>query len=58
MIVKKIATSQNAAPKSKAANVRALTDYIAGPGPAATARRSSTEGPSWEMVRNVHRGTD
>jgi len=32
MIVKKIATSQNAAPKSKAANVRALADYIAGPG--------------------------
>ncbi len=32
MIVKKIATSQKAAPKSKAANVRALADYIAGPG--------------------------
>ena len=32
MIVKKIATSQKAPPKSKAANVRALADYIAGPG--------------------------
>ncbi len=32
MIVKKVATSQTAAPKSKAANVRALADYIAGPG--------------------------
>jgi len=32
MIVKKIATSKKAAPKSKAANVRALADYIAGPG--------------------------
>ena len=32
MIVKKIATSQKTPPKSKAANVRALVDYIAGPG--------------------------
>ena len=32
MIVKKIATSQKVAAKSKAANVRALADYIAGPG--------------------------
>jgi len=32
VIVKKVATSQNAPPKSKAANVRALADYIAGPG--------------------------
>jgi Relaxase/Mobilisation nuclease domain/Large polyvalent protein-associated domain 7 len=32
VIVKKIATSQKAAPKSKSANVRALADYIAGPG--------------------------
>jgi hypothetical protein len=32
VIVKKIATSQKAAPKSKAAKVRALADYIAGPG--------------------------
>ena len=31
MIVKKIGTSRKAAPKSKAANVRALADYIAGP---------------------------
>jgi Relaxase/Mobilisation nuclease domain/Large polyvalent protein-associated domain 7 len=31
VIVKKIATSKTAAPKSKAANVRALVDYIAGP---------------------------
>ena len=31
MIVKKITKSKTAAPKSKAANVRALTDYIAGP---------------------------
>ena len=32
MIVKKIATSLKAPPRSKAANVRALADYIAGPG--------------------------
>ena len=32
MIVKKIGPSQKAAPKSKAANVRALADYIAGSG--------------------------
>jgi hypothetical protein len=32
VIVKKVATSQKAGPKSKAANVRALADYIAGPG--------------------------
>ena len=32
MIVKKVATSQKAPGKSKAANVRALVDYIAGPG--------------------------
>jgi hypothetical protein len=32
MIVKKIATAQKAPPKSKAANVRALADYIATPG--------------------------
>ncbi len=31
MIVKKVPTSKHAAPKSKALNVRALTDYIAGP---------------------------
>lgn len=31
MIVKKVPTSKTAAPKSKAANVRALVDYIAGP---------------------------
>ena len=31
MIVKKVPTSKAAAPKSKAANVRALVDYIAGP---------------------------
>lgn len=31
MIVKKVATSKVAAPKSKALNVRALVDYIAGP---------------------------
>jgi hypothetical protein len=31
VIVKKIGTSKTAAPKSKAANVRALVDYIAGP---------------------------
>jgi len=30
MIVKKVATSKTAAPKSKASNVRALIDYIAG----------------------------
>lgn len=30
MIVKKIGTSKAAAPKSKASNVRALVDYIAG----------------------------
>jgi hypothetical protein len=31
VIVKKVPTSKTAAPKSKAANVRALVDYIAGP---------------------------
>jgi relaxase-like protein/conjugative element/phage-associated large polyvalent protein/DNA relaxase TraI-like protein/DNA primase RepB-like protein len=31
MIVKKVPTSKHAAPKSKALNVRALADYIAGP---------------------------
>jgi hypothetical protein len=31
MIVKKVPTSKHAAPKSKALNVRALVDYIAGP---------------------------
>jgi hypothetical protein len=31
MIVKKVPTSKTAAPKSQAANVRALVDYIAGP---------------------------
>jgi len=31
MIVKKVPTSKNAPPKSKAYNVRALVDYIAGP---------------------------
>ena len=31
MIVKKVPTSKRAAPKSKALNVRALADYIAGP---------------------------
>ena len=31
MIVKKITMSKTSAPKSKAANVRALADYIAGP---------------------------
>jgi hypothetical protein len=31
MIIKKISTSRRASPKSKAVNVRALADYIAGP---------------------------
>ncbi len=31
MIIKKITTSRRASPKSKAVNVRALADYIAGP---------------------------
>ena len=31
MIVKKVPTSRQVAPKSKALNVRALVDYIAGP---------------------------
>jgi hypothetical protein len=43
VIVKKVPTSKVAAPKSKAKNVRALADYIAGPTPAVMARRSSTE---------------
>jgi hypothetical protein len=30
VIVKKVGTSKSAAPKSKASNVRALIDYIAG----------------------------
>ena len=47
VIVKKIGTSKTAAPKSKASNVRALVDYIAGvASAAATARRSSTAAPS------------